>query len=130
MFSGSLRKSIGNHLFIVKYWGDQLGTANSKYHLVFSEDEHLKKKVTSTLLILCLFLPSIPVFLSDNWSMFTIYGNTVIDTKTTTTTGGPASTTPPPDEPKYLRLAVILSAILALIILTVIFNKRRFREPR
>jgi subtilisin family serine protease len=75
----------------------------------------------------------------NNWSTSATYSYTVTDpgttttttsTGTTTTTGGPTSTTPPPEEPSYLRLAVMLSAILALIVLTVIFNKRRSREPR
>lgn len=77
----------------------------------------------------------------DNWSVSAMFGFTVTDPGTTptttttttgtttgtTTTGGPTSTSPPPTEPDYLRLAVILSAVLALIILAVVCNRRRAR---
>jgi hypothetical protein len=81
----------------------------------------------------------------DNWSVSTMFGYTVTDsgttttttttttgtttgtTTSTTTTGGPTTTSPPPTEPDYLRLAVILSAVLALIILAVVCNRRRAR---
>ena len=74
----------------------------------------------------------------DNWSVSSMFGYTVTDPGTTTTTttgpttgttttGGPTTTSPPPTEPDYLRLAVILSAVLALIILAVICNRRRAR---
>ncbi len=77
----------------------------------------------------------------DNWSMSTMFGYTVTDPGTTTTTttttgtttgttttGGPTTTSPPPTEPDYLRLAVILSAVLALIILAVVCNRRKGRR--
>jgi subtilisin family serine protease len=82
----------------------------------------------------------------DNWSMSTMFAYTVFDppptttttaittttgpTTTTTSTGttppttGP-TTTPPPTEPDYLRLAIILSGILALILLSVVCNRRK-----
>ncbi|MFW9834767.1 MAG: S8 family serine peptidase [Candidatus Thorarchaeota archaeon] len=66
-----------------------------------------------------------------NWSVSAMYGYTVTDpgpsTTTTpgTTTGGTTPTTPTPTEPDYLRLALILSAILALIILSVVCSKRK-----
>lgn len=65
----------------------------------------------------------------DNWSMTGTYSYTVTDPgpTTTTTTGGPTTSQPPPEEPDYLRLAVILSAVLALIILAVLCNRRRSR---
>lgn len=75
----------------------------------------------------------------DNWSVSSIFGYTVTDpppsttttgpttttTTPTTTTGGPTTSSPPPEEPDYLRLALILSAILALIILAVICSRRK-----
>jgi hypothetical protein len=66
----------------------------------------------------------------DNWSVSGTYGYTVTDTGppiTTTGTGTqpPTSTSPPPTEPDYLRLAILLSTVLALIILTIVCSKRR-----
>jgi hypothetical protein len=65
----------------------------------------------------------------DNWSVSTMFGYTVTDpgptTTTTPTTGGPTPTSPPPTEPDYLRLAVILSAVLALILLSVVCGRRK-----
>ncbi|MHA1964827.1 MAG: S8 family serine peptidase [Candidatus Thorarchaeota archaeon] len=68
----------------------------------------------------------------DNWSVSTMFGYTVTDpgTSTTPTTGpttptSPTSTSPPPTEPDYLRLAVILGGVLALIILAVVCSRRR-----
>ena len=71
----------------------------------------------------------------DNWSVSPMFGYTVTDPGTTTTgpttgtttPGGPTTTSPPPTEPDYLRLAVILSAVLALIILAVVCNRKRAR---
>jgi len=71
----------------------------------------------------------------DNWSMSGTFSYTVTDpgttttttTSTTSTTGSPTTTSPPPEEPDYLRLAVILSVVLALIILAVVCNRRRSR---
>ncbi|MFW9787219.1 MAG: S8 family serine peptidase [Candidatus Thorarchaeota archaeon] len=79
----------------------------------------------------------------DNWSVSTIFGYTVNDnppittttatTTTTITTTSPTTTptgpttTPPPNEPDYLRLAIFLSAVLALIILSVVCSRRRKR---
>ena len=71
----------------------------------------------------------------DNWSVSGIYGYTVMDpgtsttTTTGTTTGGPTSTSPTPTEPDYLTLAVMLSVILALIILSVVCNRRKSKTP-
>ncbi|MHA3963623.1 MAG: S8 family serine peptidase [Candidatus Thorarchaeota archaeon SMTZ1-45] len=77
-----------------------------------------------------------------NWSVSSMFGYTVTDpppTTTTTTgptttsatttptTGGPTTTSPPPEEPDYLRLALILSIILALIILAAVCSRRRSR---
>jgi hypothetical protein len=69
----------------------------------------------------------------DNWSISTMFGYTVTDpgpttTNTSTTTGGPTTTSPPPTEPDYLRLAVILSAVLALILLSVVCARRKVRR--
>jgi hypothetical protein len=79
----------------------------------------------------------------DNWSMSIMFGYIVTDppptttttitttTPTTTTTTTPSTTTtgptstPTPTEPDYLRLAIILSGVLALIILTVVCNRRK-----
>ncbi len=70
----------------------------------------------------------------DNWSTTGTYSYTVTDpgpttttTTGTTTTGSSTTSPPPPEEPDYLRLAVILSAVLALIILAVVCNRRRLR---
>jgi subtilisin family serine protease len=67
----------------------------------------------------------------DNWSVSTMFGYTVTDpgtTTTPTTTGGPTTSSPPPTEPDYLRLAVILSAVLALILLSVVCARRKARR--
>ncbi len=69
----------------------------------------------------------------DNWSVSATYSYTVTDPTTTTTTptspttGGPTTTTPPPEEPDYLRLALILSAVFALILLAVVCSRRKPR---
>ena len=68
----------------------------------------------------------------DNWSVSSIYSYTVTDigppiTTTVTGTEPPTPTTPPPTEPDFLRLAIILSAILALIVLTVVCSRRKSR---
>jgi hypothetical protein len=68
----------------------------------------------------------------DNWSVSTMFGYTVTDpgptTTTTPTTGGPTPTTPPPTEPDYLRLAIILSGVLALILLAVVCGRKKARR--
>jgi len=69
----------------------------------------------------------------DNWSVSPEDGYTVTDpgpttTTTPTTTGGPTTTSPPPTEPDYLRLAVILSVVLALILLSVVCARRKARR--
>ncbi len=75
----------------------------------------------------------------DNWSVSGTYSYTVNDSTATTTTGpttttttgpttgGPTSTTPPPEEPDYLRLAILLSAVLVLIILALVCSRRKPR---
>jgi subtilisin family serine protease len=73
----------------------------------------------------------------DNWSVTTMFGYTVTDPgPSTTPTTGPSTTTtptpstsPPPTEPDYLRLVVFLSAVLALILLAVVCNRRKSRSP-
>jgi hypothetical protein len=64
----------------------------------------------------------------NNWSVSSTFSYTVTDHTTTTptspTTGGPTTTSPPPEEPDYLRLALILSAVLALLILAVVYSRR------
>ncbi|MFX1560633.1 MAG: S8 family serine peptidase [Promethearchaeota archaeon] len=69
----------------------------------------------------------------DNWSVSIEYHYTVTDpgpttTTPTATTGGPTTTTPPPTEPDYLRLAVILSAVFALILLAVVCSRRKAKR--
>ena len=67
----------------------------------------------------------------DNWSVSTMFGYTVTDpgpTTTTSPTGSPTPTTPPPYEPDYLRLAIILSGVLALILLTVVCGRRKAKR--
>jgi subtilisin family serine protease len=71
----------------------------------------------------------------DSWSVSGTYSYTDTDlgttttttTSTTSTTGGSITTSPTPKEPDYLRLVVILSAVLVLIILTVVCNRRKSR---
>jgi hypothetical protein len=68
----------------------------------------------------------------DNWSASTMFGYTVTDPGPTTTisptTGSPTTSSPPPTEPDYLRLAIILSGVLALILLSVVCGRRRARR--
>ncbi len=75
-----------------------------------------------------------------NWSVSGTYSYTVTDLTTTTTTGptttsttspttgGPTSTVPPPEEPDYLRLAILLTAVLGLIILAIVCSRRKPRR--
>ena len=59
-----------------------------------------------------------------NWSVSGDHNYSVSDAPPTT---GPTPTSPPPTEPDYLRLAIILSAVFALIILGVVCSKRKKR---
>jgi subtilisin family serine protease len=70
---------------------------------------------------------------SNNWAVTGTFSYTVIDptTTTTTTTTGPTnttSTTPTtPTSPDYLRIALLLSAVFALIILAIVCSRRRVK---
>ena len=66
-----------------------------------------------------------------NWSVSTMFGYTVNDsppitTGTTTTVTNTTSPTPTtPESPDYLRIALLLSAVFALIILSIVCSRRR-----
>jgi subtilisin family serine protease len=74
---------------------------------------------------------------SGNWAVSGTYSYTVTTTTTTTTgtttttttTTGPTNTTTPtiPESPDYLRIAIMLSAVFALILLSIVCSRRRSR---
>jgi len=58
-------------------------------------------------------------------STFSYTVSTPTTTTTTTTTGTTGTTTPPPVDPDYLRIAILLSAVFALIVVSVVCSRKR-----
>ncbi|MHA2359202.1 MAG: S8 family serine peptidase, partial [Candidatus Thorarchaeota archaeon] len=59
------------------------------------------------------------------WATSSIFSYTVTPSTGTITTTTTTTTSPPPGAPDYLRIAILLTAVFALIVIAVIFSRRR-----